>query len=206
MSSEQILERVLSTGVWGIKKTDLKREFNSLDVDKILEGLSKSGKVCVDKKGTSYYCWTNEVYVQHIVDSDPKFKILFESINSLENKLDAQTKAVKNALANTINLFTNNENEKLDQITVNSSLDLESFKIEFDEFLTKINNSIGWVELSRARSEITSKHTMSQREFYDFVDQLINKYQDEYELSTGGEEGIVVRGLLHGYIRCIQVN
>ena len=192
--------------MWGIKKTDLKREFNSLDVDKILEGLSKSGKVCVDKKGTSYYCWTNEAYVRHIVDSDPKFKILFESINSLENKLDAQTKAVKNAFANTINLFTNNENEKLDQITVNSSLDLESFKIEFDEFLTKINNSIGWVELSRARSEITSKHTMSQREFYDFVDQLINKYQDEYELSTGGEEGIVVRGLLHGYIRCIQVN
>ena len=92
------------------------------------------------------------------------------------------------------------------QITVNSTLDLESFKIEFDEFLTKINNSIGWVELSRARGEITSKHTMSQREFYDFVDQLINKYQDEYELSTGGEEGIVVRGLLHGYIRCIQVN
>ena len=91
-----------------------------------------------------------KLYVQHIIDSDPKFKILFESINSLENKLDAQTKAVKNALANTINLFTNNENEKLDQITVNSSLDLESFKIEFDEFLTKINNSIGWVELSRA--------------------------------------------------------
>jgi hypothetical protein len=206
MSSEQLLERVLSTGVWGIKKTDLKREFNSLDVDKILEGLSKSGKVCIDKKGTSYYCWTNEAYVQHIVNSDPKFKILFESINSLENKLDVQTKAVKTALANTIDLFTNNENEKLDQITVNSTLDLESFKIEFDEFLTKINNSIGWVELSRARSEITSKHTMSQREFYDFVDQLINKYQDEYELSTGGEEGIVVRGLLHGYIRCIQVN
>ena len=47
---------------------------------------------------------------------------------------------------------------------------------------------------------------MSQRVFYDLVDQLINKYQDEYELSSGGEEGIIVRGLVHGYIRCIQVN
>src|SRR5215510_11965604 len=113
MSSEKLLERILSTGVWGIKKTDLKKEFNLLDVDKILEDFSKTGNICIDKKGSSYYCWTSEAYVQHIVSSDAKFRVLFESINSLANKLDDQTKAVKDLLANTIELFTDSHNDKL---------------------------------------------------------------------------------------------
>jgi hypothetical protein len=206
MSSEKLLERILSTGVWGIKKTDLKKEFNLLDVDTILEDLSKSGNICIDKKGASYYCWTSEAYIQHTVNSDAKFRVLFESINSLANKLDDQTKAVKEVLANTIELFSDNHNEKLNLNAPNSNIGLESFKIEFDKCLTNISDSIGWIELCKVRSEITNKHEMSQRVFYDLVDQLINKYQEEYELSTGGEEGIVVRGLIHGYIRCIQVN
>jgi hypothetical protein len=32
---------------------------------------------------------------------------------------------------------------------------------------------------------------------------LTNTYHDEYELSTGGTEGIMVRGLLHGLVRGI---
>jgi hypothetical protein len=28
-------------------------------------------------------------------------------------------------------------------------------------------------------------------------------HQDKYELSTGGQEGVMVRGLLHGFVRCI---
>jgi hypothetical protein len=35
------------------------------------------------------------------------------------------------------------------------------------------------------------------------VGELTSQYQDKYELSTGGSEGVMVRGLLHGLVRCI---
>jgi hypothetical protein len=46
-------------------------------------------------------------------------------------------------------------------------------------------------------------YNISSEEFYRLVEQLTNKYQDKYELSTGGYEGITLRGLLHGFVRCI---
>jgi hypothetical protein len=35
------------------------------------------------------------------------------------------------------------------------------------------------------------------------VAQLMAKHPDKYELSSGGYEGLTVRGLLHGFVRCI---
>ena len=67
MSSEElVLEKILSTGSNGIKKSDLKKEFTSFDLDQTLENLVNDGKVCVDKKGSAYYCWTPEVYLKHL--------------------------------------------------------------------------------------------------------------------------------------------
>ncbi len=61
MSSEElVLEKILSAGSCGIKKSDLKKEFTSFDLDHTLDILVNNGKVCVDKKGSAYYCWTSE--------------------------------------------------------------------------------------------------------------------------------------------------
>jgi hypothetical protein len=199
MSSEElVLEKILSTGSNGIKKSDLKKEFTSFDLDQTLENLVNNGKVCVDKKGAAYYCWTAEVYVKHLNSVDPKFRILLERINIIERKLDTQSNSVKDALNGLIEVLKS-ENSELPKALVN----LDNFKIEFDTILSKSTSSIGWIELGNVRSELGQKFDLDKNEFYELVEQLVNSYQNEYELSTGGSEGLILRGLLHGFVRGI---
>jgi len=199
MSSEElVLEKILSTGSNGIKKSDLKKEFTSFDLDQTLENLVNNGKVCVDKKGAAYYCWTAEVYVKHLNSVDPKFRILLERIKIIERKLDTQSNSVKDALNGLIEVLKS-ENSELPKALVN----LDNFKIEFDTILSRSTSSIGWIELGNVRNELGQKFDLDKNEFYELVEQLVNSYQNEYELSTGGSEGLILRGLLHGYVRGI---
>lgn len=199
MSSEElVLEKILSTGSNGIKKSDLKKEFTSFDLDQTLENLVNNGKVCVDKKGAAYYCWTAEVYVKYLNSVDPKFRILLERIKIIERKLDTQSNSVKDALNGLIEVLKS-ENSELPKALVN----LDNFKIEFDTILSRSTSSIGWIELGNVRNELSQKFDLDKNEFYELVEQLVNSYQNEYELSTGGSEGLILRGLLHGYVRGI---
>ena len=199
MSSEElVLEKILSTGSNGIKKSDLKKEFTSFDLDQTLENLVNIGKVCVDKKGAAYFCWTAEVYVKHLNSVDPKFRILLERIKIIERKLDTQSNSVKDALNGLIEVLKS-ENSELPKALVN----LDNFKIEFDTIISRSTSSIGWIELGNVRSELSQKFDLDKNEFYELVEQLVNSYQNEYELSTGGREGLTLRGLLHGYVRGI---
>jgi len=199
MSSEElVLEKILSTGSNGIKKSDLKKEFTSFDLDQTLENLVNNGKVCVDKKGAAYYCWTAEVYVKYLNSVDPKFSILLERIKIIERKLDTQSNSVKDAINGLIEVLKS-ENSELPKALVN----LDNFKIEFDTILSRSTSSIGWIELGNVRSELSQKFDLDKNEFYELVEQLVNSYHNEYELSTGGSEGLILRGLLHGYVRGI---
>jgi len=199
MSSEElVLEKILSTGSTGIKKSDLKKEFTSFDLEQTLENLVNDGKVCIDKKGAAYYCWTAEVYVKHLNSVDPKFRILLERIKIIERKLDTQSNSVKDALNGLIEVLKS-ENSELPKALVN----LDNFKIEFDTILSRSTSSIGWIELGNVRSELGQKFDLDKNEFYELVEQLVNSYQNEYELSTGGSEGLILRGLLHGFVRGI---
>jgi hypothetical protein len=198
MSSEElVLEKILSTGTTGIKKSDLKKEFPAFDLDKTLENLVNDGKVCIDKKGAAYYCWTAEVYLKHLYSVDPKFRILIERMKLIERKLDIHSNSVKDALNGLIELL------KTEGADHNALVNLDNFKIEFDTILSKSNSSIGWIELGQVRNELTQKFELSKNEFYELVEQLVNAYHNEYELSTGGNEGVILRGLLHGYVRGI---
>jgi hypothetical protein len=198
MSSEGlVLEKILSTGSTGIKKSDLKREFTSFDLDQTLENLVNDGKICVDKKGSAYYCWTSEVYLKHLNNVDPKFRILIDRIKLIERKLDSQSNSVKDAINNLIELL------KMENPESQALVNLDNFKIEFDIILSRSNNSIGWIELGQVRNELSQKFDLSKNEFYELVEQLVNAYHNEYELSTGGTEGVTLRGLLHGYVRGI---
>ncbi len=199
MSSEElVLEKILSTGSNGIKKSDLKREFTSFDLDQTLENLVNDGKVCVDKKGSAFYCWTSEVYLKHLNNVDPKFRILFERTKFIERKLDSHSNSVKDAINNLIELLKM-ENPESQKALIN----LDNFKIEFDTILSRSNSSIGWIELGQVRNELSQKFDLSKNDFYELVEQIVNTYHNEYELSTGGSEGVTLRGLLHGYVRGI---
>jgi len=199
MSSEElVLEKILSTGSYGIKKSDLKKEFTSFDLDQTLENLINNGKVCVDKKGSAYYCWTSELYLKHLNNVDPKFRILVERIKLVERKLDSHSNSLKDAINNLIDLLKPDNHD-----SQNALVNLDNFKMEFDTVLSRSNSSIGWIELGQVRSELNQKFDLSKSDFYELVEQLINAYQNEYELSTGGNEGVILRGLLHGYVRGI---
>jgi hypothetical protein len=198
MSSEElVLEKILSTGTSGIKKSDLKKEFTTFDLDKTLENLVNEGKVCIDKKGAAYYCWTSEVYLKHLYGVDPKFRILIERMKFIERKLDSHSNSVKDALNGLIDLLKTEGSDN------RALVNLDNFKIEFDTILSKSNSSIGWIELGQVRNELSQKFDLSKNEFYELVEQLMNAYHNEYELSTGGNEGVILRGLLHGYVRGI---
>ena len=80
---------------------------------------------------------------------------------------------------------------------------LDLFKDNFDNSIANFSSSIGWVDLGKIRNDLCKKHDLDNEEFYDLVAQLIAKYPDKYELSSGGYEGLTVRGLLHGFVRCI---
>jgi nucleoid DNA-binding protein len=199
MSSEElVLEKILATGSNGMKKSDLRKEFTSFDLDQTLKNLVKDGKICVDKKGSAYYCWTLELYLNYVNDVDPKFRIIIERMKLIERKLDSHSNSVKDAVNSLIELLKS-ESQQDQKPLVN----LDNFKIEFDTVLSRSNNSIGWIELGQVRDQITQKFDLTKNEFYELVEQLVNTYHNEYELSTGGSEGVVVRGLLHGYVRGI---
>ena len=198
MSSEElVLEKILSAGTNGIKKSDLKKEFTAFDLEKTLGNLVDEGKVCIDKKGSAYYCWTSEVYLKHLFGVDPKFRILIERMKFIERKLDIHSNSVKDALNGLIDLL------KTESADHNAVVNLDNFKIEFDTILSRSNSSIGWIELGQVRNELSQKFYLSKNEFYELVEQLVNAYHNEYELSTGGNEGVILRGLLHGYVRGI---
>jgi hypothetical protein len=85
----------------------------------------------------------------------------------------------------------------------NETLSVHDFKEQFDIALSSSSSSIGWIELADIRNKVCSSCNISSDEFYRLVSELTSMDQDRYELSTGGREGVMVRGLLHGFVRCI---
>jgi hypothetical protein len=218
-AEEKLVMRILSAGSAGIKKTDLRKELG--DIDTVLEMAISKGDIFVDKRSGAYYCWHRSHYVQSLLNSDPRFKLTYDLIKSLENSVISSNNEVARAvetlgnnISNLARLVTEMKNEK--SLQANASIEaamptdvarrtmsVYEFKREFDGALVNSASSIGWVELAKIRNELCSKCSLSIDEFYRLVEEMIGQNQDRYELSTGGGEGIMVRGVLHGFVRCI---
>ena len=211
-AEEKLTQRIFLSGSAGVKKTDLRKEFAEEDIDTILEKAVTQGDIYIDKKGAAYHCWHKEYYLQSLLNSDAKFRIIYDAIKSLEQSINKTS----DALAKSLESSTNNiilSLSKLDKEYKGSTVDnglsadftaqLEQFKLDFDNSVSNYANSIGWVEFGKIRNELCTKHGISHEEFYRLVEQLVNKYDKKYELSTGGHEGITIRGLVHGFVRCI---
>jgi hypothetical protein len=177
--NSQILEKVEASGVCGIKKAELKKIFGS-DFESSLNELLQEDKIIVDNKGVAHYVWSKENYVSHISQNDPKFKILSKIVKNLENSVNQ----LKNDSA------ANNSN--------NATYD---FQNHFDNAITNLSTSLGWVPFSSIRQQVCESRNISTEKFYSLTSSLIEENPSRYEISTGGQEGIQVRGLLHGYVR-----
>lgn len=210
---EKLAERLRSAGSLGIKKTDLRKEFAEDDIELVLDRLATQGQIFIDKKGAAYYCWHKDYYVQNLLNSDPRFKLTYDEIKSFEHSVnktfDGLARSIE-TLANSISTLTRLTQSLVDDGRVpetksveSQMIGIEQFKDDFDLSLSNCSSSIGWVELAKVRDEVCKKRGIPDAEFYRLVEQLTNKYHDKYELSTGGYEGVIVRGLLHGFVRCI---
>ena len=211
---EKIFDKIFSSGVSGLKKTDLTKEFASVNLDNILNTWIKENKIIVSKKGSTNYCWHKDSYFQYLVDSDPKFKYTLEllkevqiSFKNLSTSIDRHVEKLEgkmivlmdSILATTTNSHTFENSIPNPQKVIN----LQRFSEDFDLTICKYSDSIGWVPLATLRNDLSNKYEISEKEFYDLAEQIVNENRSKYELSTGGNEGIMIRGLVYGYVRCL---
>ncbi len=176
--NSQILDKVVESGVCGIKKAELKKIFGN-ECEPSLAELTHDERIIVDNKGVAHYVWTKENYLSHISQNDPKFKILSKLVKNLENSV----------------------NQMRSQISADKNDPDLSFQAQFDDSISKLSSSLGWVPLSDIRQKVCDSLEIPQEKFYSLTSSLIESNQAKYEISTGGQEGITVRGMLHGYVR-----
>src|SRR5690242_17036249 len=104
-AEEKLVERILSAGSGGIKKTDLRKELG--EIDTVLETAISKGDIFVDKRSGAYYCWHKSHYVQSLLNSDPRFKLTHDLITSLENSVCSSNKEVASAVETLGNNISN---------------------------------------------------------------------------------------------------
>ncbi|MGI0042501.1 MAG: hypothetical protein ACRD47_02220 [Nitrososphaeraceae archaeon] len=221
MSLEKIVASIAATGMEGIKKTELRREIQEVaELDLILQELVRTQEIFIEKKGNSIYCWHKNYYLQKLLNTDQKFSLLYSSINSLQDSLITRFDSIGERLdevsrevseiTKEIRVLTSFEqrdagtNELIPQEQINATkINYDNFKEQLDHALASASSSIGWVELCNLRKNLCSKMNISREQFYHSLEEVVSSNYDKYELSTGGEEGIQLRGLVHGFVRCI---
>jgi len=214
---DMIYNDINSFGSAGVKKSELKKKYPEDNFEDTLNELASQDKICISKKGTFAYCWGKDYYLEYLLSSDIKFKYLYDSIIGIQKKLnnysDSIFKYVEKIdceLVEVKNSFNRIE-DKLNNIKVDSSnidydntqVSIDTFKERFDTAIVNRSTSIGWVELSSVKDQVCESCDLSNNEFYSLVGEVIELYPEKYELSSGGYEGVVLRGIVHGFVRCI---
>ena len=182
--SEEVLKNISSAGLNGIKKAELKKTFGK-KCDNILQNLIDSEQIFIEKKGVAYFVWTRNNYVSYLSKNDPKCKIVLgmpTGKNNIISKESANFEAINKTPRNVIG----QESE---------------FKAEFDRRLIESSTSIGWAPFSDIRKKICDSKKISTENFYSMAAELVERHRERYEISSGGQEGIIMRGLVHGYVR-----
>jgi hypothetical protein len=221
MSIEKIVATIEAKGTEGIKKTDIKREFQEVEqLESILQELVRTSEIFIEKKGNSFYCWHKNHYLQKLLNTDQKFSLLYTLMNSVQNSvntrfeslnvsLDTVTKQVK-GITEEIKILASSGQRDIGPNTPifqeqdkPIEINYDKFKEQLDQALSSASTSIGWIELCNLRKDLCSRMNISREQFYHSFEEVVSNNYDKYELSTGGEEGIQLRGMVHGFVRSI---
>jgi hypothetical protein len=186
---EEVLERISSAGINGIKKAELKKTFRK-NCDNILQNLIEKEQIFVEKKGMAYFVWTRDNYIIHLSQNDPKFKNALNMVMGVSHSV-AKVKQHTNNLDKAVTMISKQNLTNPD----------DDFKVEFDRRLTESSTSIGWAPFSEIRKKICESKKISTENFYTMATNLVEIHREKYEVSSGGQEGIIMRGLVHGYVR-----
>jgi hypothetical protein len=207
VSESEVIHRISLSGRNGIKRAEIKKEFHHMPVDEIVESLLETRKVVMDKKGTAFYLWEAENYLQHILTTDTKFRILYRKIEESKVILESNLEHRMIAPVSLARGYTSQY--ALDQPARNPfqdhrvPIDKDQFERDFRLALQHSSSTSGWVSLLKIREEMNEKYRVTREDFYSLVQEIADRDYETYELSSGGSEGITLRGLLHGFIRCI---
>jgi hypothetical protein len=216
-NKDDIFNTINSFGSVGIKKTELKKNYNKNDLDVILNELIDEDRICISKKGTFLYCWSKESYLSYLINSDLKFKCIYESMSNIQNKINDYSDSIfkyieniegelielKNSFNNIVNKINDANLKSARSSEFFNSISLDDFKENFDKMLMQKSSSIGWVDLSSIKNEICQIYDLTDNEFYNYVSTIVEMSPEKYELSSGGYEGVVLRGIIHGFVRRI---
>jgi len=249
MPNDKLYTRIESAGVEGIKKTKLRREFG-VKSGKAVDELLSQGLIFAEKRAGTVTYWSKDNYMQHLVSSDPKFRLIYDMYANTNSKIsntvsrissnldkkvsnitseiiDSKVSNIASVIDKKVSNITSDLTEKVSsevnrkvvnivkevKVAPSSTKDdgnhngkhltLDQFKMEFDRTIAEIPTSIGWVELAMIRERVCDKYSISKQNFYTFASQLFDQFNNSYELSSGGNEGVMVRGLVHGFVRCI---
>jgi hypothetical protein len=220
VSNDKLYKRIESSGVQGVPRLKLRKEFG-VKADKIIDDLLSKGLIFTEKKGRAVTYWSKNNYMQHLVNSDPKFKLIFDMYSNANTTISDTISKINKDLTKKVANMSTELNTKVSTLVTEvqanvtqpqvkdngdnngTKLTLDQFKMEFDRTLTEIPTSIGWVELAMIRERVCDKYNISKQNFYSFASQLFDQFNNRYELSSGGNEGVMVRGLIHGFVRCI---
>lgn len=205
MSKSEVMHRISLSGRNGIKRTEIKKEFQHMPVDEIVESLLETNEVVMDKKGTAFCLWEAENYLQYILTTDTKFRLLYRKIEELKAILEGN---LDQRMITPVSLATGYTSQyALDRLDLfqdrRVAIDKDQFERDFRLVLQHNSTTSGWVSLLKIREEMNAKYRVTREDFYSLVEEIANKDYETYELSSGGSEGIILRGLLHGFIRCI---
>jgi hypothetical protein len=74
VSSNEIVDRISQAGEKGVRKTELKKEFQNSPFEDEIGSLIGSGDIVMDKKGTAYYLWRPDDYMKYLLTTDTKFR------------------------------------------------------------------------------------------------------------------------------------
>jgi len=209
MSSDKLYKRIESSGVQGIRRTKLSREFGT-KTGKIIEDLLSQGLIFAEKKGGATTYWSKDNYMQHLMGSDPKFKLIYDMYSNTNTKISSKISKISNNIDKKVASIVAEVKSSPTRTDDNGNgsnngnhLTLDQFRMEIDRVIAAIPTSIGWVELAAIRERVCSKYDISKENFYALASQLFEQFNNSYELSSGGNEGVIVRGLVHGFVRCI---
>jgi hypothetical protein len=154
------------------------------------------------------------------LNTDQKFSLLYTLMNSFQNSvntrfeslnvsLDTVTKQVK-GITEEIKILASSGQRDIGPNTPifqeqdkPIEINYDKFKEQLDQALSSASTSIGWIELCNLRKDLCSRMNISREQFYHSFEEVVSNNYDKYELSTGGEEGIQLRGMVHGFVRCI---
>lgn len=190
------------------------------ELDSILQELVRTHEIYIEKKGNSLYCWHKNHYLQKLLNTDQKFSLLYTLMNSVQNSVNTRFESL-NASLDTVTKQVRGITEEIKILASSGQRDIgpntpisqeqdkpieinyDKFQEQLDQALASASTSIGWIELCNLRKDLCSRMNISREQFYHSFEEVVSNNYDKYELSTGGEEGIQLRGMVHGFVRCI---